>query len=150
MAGTRARKEVRDVKRKKWLILLAAIALFSPLSAFAADTDDSIGIGFKEEQPTEPDPKEPDPKDPTPKDPEPIYVPIATGDSKGNTIIINNVIPLTLGSEKNRSVRAKSFPKTGEVLQTEMRFTGFLCVACSFWLFLFTRLREEEDDEEKV
>lgn len=121
------------MKRKKWLILLATVALFSPLSAFAEETVDSIGIGFKEEQPSESDPK---------------YVPMASENSKGNKI--NNVIPSTLGSEKNGYVPTGSLPKTGEVLQTEMRFTGFLCVACSFWLFLFTRLREEEDDEEKV
>lgn len=133
---------MRDVKRKKWLVLFSIIAFFSPLSAFGEETEDQIGIGFQEEQPV--DPKDPvDPKEPVDPSPMPYY-------EEPRWVPFNNVLPYTLGSARNYYARESrnSLPKTGELRQTGMQWLGFFCVACSFWLFLFTRLKEEADEQE--
>jgi len=145
---------VRDVKRKKWLLLFSLLAVFSPLSVFGEERDDQVGISFKAEQPVDPkepteptEPKEPaEPKDPTPYDPDP-----SPSDEPRWITPFNNVLPLTLGSARNYYAQEshKNLPKTGELHQAGMQWTGFLCVACSFWLFLFTRLREEDDNEQE-
>lgn len=137
------------MKQKKWLILFSIVALFYPLSAFGEEREDQVGISFKEEQPV--DPKEPvepkEPIDPAPKDPDPLpYY-----EEPRWVTPFNNVLPYTLGSARNYYAReSRSLPKTGENRQTGMQWTGFLCVACSFWLFLFTRLKEEEEDEQET
>ena len=132
------------MKRKKWLVLFSVLALFSPLSAFGEETEDQIGIGFQEEQPV--DPKDPvDPKEPIDPTPMPYY-------EEPRWVPFNNVLPYTLGSARNYYARESrnSLPKTGELRHTGMQWLGFFCVACSFWLFLFTRLKEEEDDDQEI
>lgn len=131
------------MKRKKWLVLFSVIALFSPLSVFGEELDDQVGISFEAEQPVDPkdptdptDPKLPNEPDPDPKTPAPLV----------------DVPPLTLGSAKNYFLQVssrKSLPKTGETRQAGMQWAGLICVASSFWLFLFTRLKEEEDNEQE-
>lgn len=131
------------MKGKKWLILFSIIALVSPLVAFGKETEDQIGIGFQEEQPV--DLKEPvNRKEPTDPTPMPYEEPKETAP-------FNNVLPYTLGSARNyyASESRNNLPKTGELRQTGMQWLGFFCVACNFWLFLFTQLKEEEDDEQE-
>lgn len=135
------------MKRKKWLVLFLVIALFSPLSVFGEERDDQVGISFKAEQPI--DPKDPD----DPKDPSDPSVPQEPNPDPKTPAFIFDVPPLTLGSAKNYSLQAssrKGLPKTGEIRQAGMQWLGIGCVACSFWLFLFTRLKEEEDDGQKA
>lgn len=127
------------MKQKKWVLFVVLLALFSPLSVSGEEQqqEDNVGIGFKDEQPADPD----DPK--VPADPEPIPVP-------KDPTPINNVLPLTSGSGKDYpSARSGALPKTGEVRHAGMQWMGLLCISSSFWLFLFTRLREEEDDEQE-
>ena len=108
------------MKRKKWLLLFSLLAVFSPLSVFGEERDDQVGISFKAEQPV--DPKEP--TEPTePKEP---------AEPKDPTPYDPDPSP----SDEPRWI-------------TPLQGTGFLCVACSFWLFLFTRLREEDDNEQE-
>nr|WP_242703939.1 LPXTG cell wall anchor domain-containing protein [Enterococcus sp. 669A] len=117
-------------------------ALF-PTSVFGEDIESketSVGIGFRDEQPApSPDPSPtPNPNDPAPYEPVPI----------------DNVLPVTLGQtryqtqpDQSQAASRGTLPKTGEQRQTVfLRAIGLACIASCFWLFLFTRLREEEEN----
>ena len=122
------------MKPKRILLLVTIFCVFFPSSAFGEErqvSETSVGIGFVEESPG------PIPEEPTPNDPAPI----------------DNVLPTTLNQTGYRAqdnqpkdVIRGTLPKTGEQRQKVLlQIIGLGCVVSCFWLFLFTRLREEED-----
>lgn len=125
MAG---REEVRNVKHKKWIAIVAISSMFFPTAAFGEEVqsnETSVGIGFRTEQPA--------PADPTPHEPEPI----------------NNVLPLTLGKQGYQAQGKGTLPQTGEKEQSLfLQMLGLSCLISCFWLFLFFRLKENEQDDE--
>lgn len=127
MAG---REEVRNVKYKKWIAIVAISSMFLPTAAFGEEVqsnETSVGIGFRTEQPS--------PIDPTPTDPEPI----------------NNVLPLTLGKDGywTQASGKGTLPQTGEKRQGWfLQLLGLSCLISCFWLFLFVRLKENEQEYE--
>lgn len=117
------------------LVLLLLFHLLFPISACAeevASNEFRVNIGFQEE----PSPSMPIPVEPAPSEPAPV----------------NNVLPLTLGQTKYQADQPQAasrgtLPKTGEQRQAVfLRIIGLGCIASCFWLFLFTRLREEEKE----
>nr|WP_242703855.1 cell wall protein [Enterococcus sp. 669A] len=113
------------------------LSLFFPTPVMAEEhssKETKVGIGFIEET----NPPGPTPVDPAPYEPSPS----------------NNVLPLTLGQTRYQTqpnqAQATSrgtLPKTGEQRQVVLlQGIGLACIACCFWLFLFTRLREEEEN----
>lgn len=118
-----------------WLTIL--LGLFFPMTTSAQTQvkETSVGIGFRTEQPT-PVPAEPIPSEPIP---------------------VNNVLPATIGqtryytqSDQPQTASKGTLPKTGEQRQVAfLQFIGLGCIASCFWLFLFTRLREEEKENEE-
>ena len=121
---------MRDVKYKKWVLLLTISSMFFPSTAFGEErqtNDTNVGIGFREEQPAPADPSTPTP--------------------------INDVLPLTMGknyqtqADQPRYTSKGTLPQTGSQRQVVwLQFLGLGCIASCFWLFLFTRLREEEKE----
>ena len=123
------------MKRKKLLVLVTISCVFFPASVFGEEIQNQetgIGIGFRDEQPV--------PIDPIPYDPAPI----------------DNVVPVPLGQTRYQSQAKQlpatsqgTLPKTGEQRQTVLlRTIGLTCIASCFWLFLFTRLREGEQEND--
>ena len=131
------------MKRKKLLVLVTISCVFFPASVFGEEIQNketSVGIGFRDEQPAPtPDPT-PTPVDPSPYDPAPI----------------DNVVPVPLGQTRYQTQAKQlpatsqgTLPKTGEQRQTVfLRTIGLACIVSCFWLFLFTRLREEEQEND--
>ena len=137
------REKVRNVKRKKLPLLVTISCVCFPTSVFGEEMqtkETGIGIGFRDEQPApNPDPTPvPIPDDPMPYDPAPI----------------DNVLPIALGQTRYQAQAKQlpatsqgTLPKTGEQQQVVfLRVLGLACIASCFWLFLFTRLREEEQE----
>ncbi|MGG5329579.1 LPXTG cell wall anchor domain-containing protein [Enterococcus sp. AZ163] len=120
-----------------WFTILLGLSFPSTTSAQTQEKATSVGIGFRTEQP-KPTPTRTDPK---PSDPAPI----------------NNVLPTTLGqtryytqSDQPQTASKGTLPKTGEQRQAVfLRLIGLGCITSCFWLFLFTRLREEEQENEE-
>ncbi|EOH93008.1 LPXTG cell wall anchor domain-containing protein [Enterococcus pallens] len=116
------------MKQRTLVLLIAIFCVFFPTSVFGEELqkqETGVGIGFQTEQPA--------PADPTPYEPEPV----------------NNVLPLTLGKQGYQAQGKGTLPQTGE--QQNGRFLqllGLSCLISCFWLFLFIRLREHEQDHE--
>lgn len=133
------REEVRDVRYKKFFLLLILICLSSPTIALAESyvNEVDIGIGFQIEQPA---------PNPTPMPSEPI---------RDEPVPVDNVLPATIGetryqsqSNQPQATSRGTLPKTGEQRQVKLlQFLGLSCLISCFWLFLFTRLREEDEHE---
>lgn len=131
---------MRDVKGKKLLLVVTISCVFFPTSVFGEEInakETGIGIGFREEQPAPSPAPSPMPDDP---DPTPI----------------NNVLPAALGQTRYQTQTTQqpaasqgTLPKTGEQRQVLfLQALGLACLTSCFWLFLFTRLREEEKENE--
>ena len=123
---------MRDVKSKRILLIFTLLCIFFPTSAFGEEQTKvtGVGIGFSEGQPG------PQPDNPTPNEPQPI----------------DNVLPSALGQKSYYSQDTQlkdtfrgTLPKTGEQQKLLVQLIGVVCVASCFWLFLYTRLREEEE-----
>lgn len=112
---------MRSVKHKKGFFLLVIVSLFLPISAYASENQTGdIGIGFAGNQPA---PKE---------------VPFLPEE---------NVLPLTSGY-KSYPTRYGTLPKTGMIHTNWANRLGVLCLAVCFWLFLFFRIKDDEDSKE--
>lgn len=110
---------VRDVKgRKNFILAIVCVSFAFPMQSLAVESQDEIGIGFSQ---TVPQPN-----------PTPI-----------NKV---NVIPLTSSYKKTQPLTAV-LPKTGEQLNRNFQLLGICCLLSSFWLFLFLRLKKEEEYE---
>lgn len=110
------------MKHKKWVFFLLLLCFLLPVTTQAAEEQDiEIGIGFKEAQPL---PKE---IPATPKE---------------------NVLPLTSGDRIYQARRIRALPKTGMIQTSWINVIGIFCLAVWFWLFLFFRIREDNDSQE--
>ena len=129
------------MKRKTILVFFSSIVLLFPFSA-SAEEQDRVGIGFKAAQTEISETEES-------SDLVDLEIKEESVSSKKPLNSVMNVLPLTLGSKKNCSMgtNKRALPKTGEAIQLSLRMVGLLCISCSFWLFLFTRLKEEENNE---
>lgn len=118
------REEVRDVHQKRRVLILLVIGLFLPSAAFAAERTSEIGIGFSEIQ---------TPSQPSPPD---------------EAVPRENVLPMTATrSGENGSTPTKRgvLPQTGENQASILRLVGIVCLMVCYWLFLFLRIKEEEE-----
>ncbi|EOH94186.1 LPXTG cell wall anchor domain-containing protein [Enterococcus pallens] len=119
-----------------WLTIILGLSFPITTSAQTQEKGTNVGIGFRTEQPK----PTPTPVQPLPSEPVPI----------------NNVLPATIGqtryytqSDQPQTASKGTLPKTGEQRQVVfLQFIGLGCVASCFWLFLFTRLREEEQEND--
>lgn len=108
-------------QKKGFFLLVMVVSLLLPISTNASENQEvDIGIGFAESQPV---PKE------IPFIPE------------------ENVLPLTSGYKTYPS-RYGALPKTGMIQTNWANRLGVLCLVVCFWLFLFFRIKDDEDSKE--
>lgn len=107
--------------KKKWLIvaMMTSLSLSFPIQSLANDqANTSVGIGFSNQATPTPTPDPPTQK--------------------------NNIIPMTSSSYTPRRGR---LPQTGGLFNHYLQLMGIGFILLSFWLFLFLRLKKEEDAE---
>lgn len=114
---------MRDVPRKKGLLLLIVLSLFLPMVSYAQEEATQVGIGFSQVEPP--------------------------GKSSPTTVTpVNNVLPAT-STTRMADTSKGALPKTGEAQSLRLRFVGLLCLIVCYWLFLFLRMNEEEEHYDK-
>lgn len=111
-------------RRRKGVLIVLLISIFLPTATFAQEKPTEVGIGFSEIDTS---------KQSSPSD---IVTPI------------NNVLPTTSTVRTADTFSPAShgaLPRTGEGQSSILRFVGMLCLMACYWLFLFLRMKGEEE-----
>lgn len=112
------------MQRRRGVLIVLLVSLFLPTITFAQEKSTEVGIGFSEVDTS---------KQPSPSD---IVTPI------------NNILPATSTAQAAKPFSLTSqgtLPKTGEDQSSKLRFIGVLCLMACYWLFLFSRMKGEEE-----
>lgn len=114
--------------RKKGVLILALLCFFLPTFSYAQEEATQVGIGFRSLE---------TPKKSFPSD---RVTPMA------------NVLPSTSTARNANtpsSASRETLPKTGERQSSWLRFIGVICLTVCYWIFLFLKMKEEEECYDK-